>query len=105
MNDQDLLQLLKLNLEKRNSVGDELLEKLIQVAKSAIRQEGITLPDDDYTELQANAIVMYASYYYEYRRPSGDGYRTDSLFPQGMPYMLRYALNNLLFAEKMGGQT
>lgn len=94
--------MLKANLEKRNSINDGYLEKLIQAAKAAIRLEGITLPDENYTELQAQAIVMYAAYYYEYRRPSPDGYRTDNLFPQGMPYMLRYALNNLLFSEKMG---
>ncbi len=50
---------------------------------------------------EANVIVMYAAYLYEMRRPV-EG-RTDTLNPQGMPYMLRYALNNMLFAQKMGG--
>lgn len=99
MTDQDLLVLLKANLEKRNSINDEYLTQLLSAAKTAIEREGITLSESDYTIDEGNVIVMYASYLYEMRRPV-EG-RTDALNPQGMPYMLRYALNNMLFAQKM----
>ena len=95
--------MLKANLEKRNSVNDSYLEKLIAAAKAEIAREGITLSDSAYSFDEGNLIVMYAAYLYNMRRPVEDGYRTDSLYPQGMPYMLRYALNNMLFAQKMGG--
>ena len=101
MTDQELLAMLKANLEKRNSINDTYLEQLIAVAKAEIKREGINLPDNDYSADQANVIVMYAAYLYGMRRPA-EG-RTDTLNPQGMPYMLRYALNNMLFAQKMGG--
>ena len=105
MTDQDLLGMLKANLEKRNSINDSYLEKLIDAAKAGIAREGITLPDSDYSFDQGNLIVMYAAYLYNMRRPVEDGYRTDALYPQGMPYMLRYALNNMIFAQKMGGSS
>ena len=101
MTDQDLLAMLKANLEKRNSVNDTYLEQLINVAKTEIGREGITLSESDYSADEANVIVMYAAYLYGMRRPA-EG-RTDTLNPQGMPYMLRYALNNMLFAQKMRG--
>lgn len=97
--------MLKANLEKRNSLGDDYLAQLIQAAKTEISREGITLSSDAYSFDEANVIVMYAAYLYNMRRPVEDGYRTDALYPQGMPYMLRYALNNMLFAQKMGGLT
>lgn len=103
MTDQDLLALLKANLEKRNNINDDYLTQLIGVAKTEITREGITLSESEYSEDEANIIVMYAAYLYTMRRPS-EG-RTDSLYPQGMPYMLRYALNNMIFAQKMGGQS
>ncbi len=102
MTDQDLLEMLKANLEKRNRINDSYLDQLITAAKTAITREGITLSESDYTIDEANIIVMYAAYLYEMRRPASEGYRTDSLNPQGMPYMLRYALNNMLFSQKMG---
>lgn len=99
MTDQDLLVLLKANLEKRNNINDEYLTQLLSASKTAIEREGITLSEGDYTIDEGNIIVMYAAYLYEMRRPA-EG-RTDTLNPQGMPYMLRYALNNMLFAQKM----
>ena len=100
MTDLELLEMLKANLEKRNSINDGYLTQLISVAKTEIQREGVTLSEDNYSMDEANIIVMYAAYLYEMRRPA-EG-RTDSLNPQGMPYMLRYALNNMLFAQKMG---
>lgn len=100
--------MLKANLEKLNSVNDAFLSQLIVVAISEIRREGIiinttadeTTGDDLYTIEDANLIVMYAAYLYR-GRIGREGYDTAALYPQGMPYMLRYALNNRRFSQEM----
>lgn len=102
MDDQALLVMLKANLEKRNSVNDEYLVQLIEAAKKEITQEGITLAESDYPIEDANLIVMYAAHLYRGRVSNRESYKTAALNPQGMPYMLRLALNDRLFAQKMG---
>lgn len=101
MTDQDLLTMVKANLEKRNKLEDAYLTQLITAAKGSITREGIILSESDYTIEEANIIVMYAAYLYEKRRSTAEDYKTAALNPQGMPYMLRYALNNMLFSQKM----
>lgn len=101
MDDTTILTMLKANLEKRNNINDVYLTQLIAAAKEEIRREGITLPDSDYSVDEANLIVMYAAYLYRRRVGTGEGYGTTAMNPQGMPYMLRYALNNMLFSQKM----
>ena len=67
-----------------------LLRGFIDSAIEEIKREGITLDisavDDQIT------VSMYAAYLYRKRALSGDESR--------MPRMLRYRLNNRLFAEK-----
>ena len=65
------------------------LLQLIASAQEQIKREGITL---DLTEVDdCLTVSMYAAYLYR-RRAVADN---------GMPRMLRYRLNNRLFAEKM----
>lgn len=92
MTHNELLGMVKLNLQLAGSAFDDyLLTLIIPAAEAAIRQEGITL---DLSEVgDCNLVVMYASYLYRKRA------ETES--SAGMPRMLRYALNNRLFAEKM----
>lgn len=103
MDDQTILSMLKMNLEKPNRVADEYLQNLIKAAKSEIRREGIILAETDgaYSEDDANMIVMYAAYLYRNRVSTTEGYQTTAMQPQGMPYMLRLTLNNHLFSQKM----
>ena len=58
-------------------------------AEDSIRREGAALdfrnPED------AQLVVMYAAWMWR-KRDSGEG----------MPRMIRYALNNRIFSEKMG---
>lgn len=106
MTDVDILAMLKANLELATSSFDTYLGQLIDVAYSAITREGITIekedPDDDTYEYSidsiedVNLIVMYAAYLYRKRADEGS--------PQ-MPRMLRYALNNRVFAEKMSEES
>lgn len=113
MNEQAILAMLKANLEKVNSVNDAYLNQLIGVAKAEIAREGVVLNATEtedpetgeisvtYSMDDANLIVMYTAYLYRNRASNGEGYSTAALYPQGMPYMLRLALNNHLFSQKM----
>ncbi|MBR2654678.1 MAG: hypothetical protein IKD59_09040 [Lachnospiraceae bacterium] len=98
------LSLLKANLELRNKTQDDYLDHLIKSAKEEIAIEGITLND---SPGDTNLVVMYAAYLYRRRVKAGNdkGYSTEAFNPQGMPYMLRYALNNRLMSEKMRAES
>lgn len=86
---EDLLEMVKVDLQLFNSTFDNYLIQLIQVAKAEITREGITLQD---TLDDNQTIVMYAAYLYRKRASENTS----------MPRMLRYRLNNRVFAEKLG---
>ena len=88
----ETLDLTKLNLEipASNTLYDTYISSLIEAASQMIQREGIMLTD---SVEDGNLIVMYAAYLY--RKRANDA-------PQ-MPRMLRYALNNRLFSQKVGG--
>lgn len=98
MDEATILSLLKADLEKRNSINDDYLKQLIDTSKERIKAEGITL-GDSVEDMQL--VEMYAAYLYRRRTGNNEGYNTEALNPQGMPYMLRLALNNRIFAEAM----
>lgn len=82
-----LLPLLKIDLGITANAYDSRLTAYLQNAQSEIQREGITIgsnTDDD------QLVIMYAAWTWR-RRESGEG----------MPRMLRYAMNNRLFAQKM----
>lgn len=87
MTNGEMLALVKSNLAIITPTWNEYLTNLIEVAKQSIEREGITLQD---TLEDSNLVVMYTSYLYRKRAQDG----------AAMPRMLRYALNNRLFAEK-----
>ncbi len=89
-NDEALLKLLKLDLGIVTKSKDEFLVLLLGAAKKEIQREGITLQD---TVDDAHLIVMYAAYLFRKRAKDTDA--------AGMPRMLRYALNNRLFSERL----
>ena len=82
-----LLHNLKIDLGITTDVYDERLTVYLQTAQERITEEGVTLTDsvsdDDLT-------IQYAAWMWK-RRDSGEG----------MPRMLRYALNNRIFSRKM----
>lgn len=88
----ELLTMTKLNLEipAANTLFDEYISNLIDAAKQMISREGIVLTESIEDD---NLVVMYAAYLYRKRAEDT---------PQ-MPRMLRYALNNRLFSQKVGG--
>lgn len=90
MNEEVLLAALRADLGvSSQSFSDRLLEK-IQTAKARIAEEGITLEN---TTEDRDLVVMYAAWLWR-SRVSGEG----------MPRMLRYALNNRLFSRKARGE-
>lgn len=86
MNEEVLLAALRADLGvSSQSFSDRLLEK-IQTAKARIAEEGISLEN---TPEDRDLVLMYAAWLWR-SRVNGEG----------MPRMLRYALNNRLFSRK-----
>lgn len=88
MTEADLLKLLKLNLSMITTVYDDYLAHLLLTSRELISREGISLQD---TTEDNELIVMYAAYLYRKRAEDNPP----------MPRMLRWALNNRLFSEKV----
>lgn len=83
-----MLANLKIDLGITTTAYDSRLEQYLQAAATFITEQGTTL---DYNDIQdAQLIVMYAAWTWR-KRDSGEG----------MPRMLRYALNNRVFSRKM----
>lgn len=86
MTEQTILELLKIDLGIKASAYDERFTALITSARNEIEREGVLVDlDRDY-----DLIIMYAAWTWR-RRDTGEG----------MPRMLRYALNNRILADKM----
>ena len=90
MTDETILAMLKVNLQiiAGNTLQDEYLQNLIATARQMIIREGIMLTD---SIEDGNLVVMYAAYLYRKRADDAPI----------MPRMLRYALNNRLFSQKV----
>lgn len=86
-----LLSMLKTDIGITATAYDERLKQYIQTAYKNIKAEGAqTLNVEDVEDAQL--VVMYAAWMWR-RRDSGDG----------MPRMVRYALNNRVLGEKARG--
>lgn len=91
MTQEDLIKLLKVDLQLTTTAFDGYLAQLLAAAEGMIAREGVDLTDS----AEDNQLrIMYADYLY--RKRAGDN-------PQ-MPRMLRWALNNRLFGQKAGAQ-
>lgn len=89
MKDEDILTILKIDLQVSGEKLDTYLSQLIETAKEYIRTEGIELEE---TAGDGQLVEMYAAYMYRRRREEN----------AQMPRMLRWALNNRLFSQKAG---
>ena len=86
---QTLLSMLKVDLGIMSTTAyDERLTQYLENAFSSIEEEGASLDLTDAKDCQL--VVMYAAWTWR-KRESGEG----------MPRMLRYALNNRIFSEKV----
>lgn len=88
-----MLEMLKVDLGITTKAYDDRLSQVLQYSMAAITKEGATL--NTCASLQdANLVIMYAAWTWR---------RRDTM--EGMPRMLRWALNNRIFGEKMGAAT
>lgn len=84
-----ILAALKIDLGiKTTTAYDERLSQIIDASVAMITREGATLDLSNVEDVQI--VVMYAAWTWR-RRDTGDG----------MPRMLRYALNNKIFGDKL----
>jgi len=88
MTEQDRLLMLKTDLGISSEKYDVRLSQYLISAEKAIIAEGVSQLDDTALE-DCQLIVMYAAWTWR-KRDTGEG----------MPRMLRWALNNRVFAEK-----
>lgn len=90
MTDADLLAALKVDLGIVGTGYDSRLTQVVSAAQEAIAREGAVLDLSKFEDCQI--VIMYAGWLWR---------RRDSM--EGMPRMLRWALNNKVFSGKMGG--
>lgn len=88
MNDDALLAAVKTDLGIKTTAYDDRISSRIQTAKDWIAAEGATLKNSAGDD---ELVVMYAAWLWRSRMTG-----------EGMPRMLRFALNNRVFGEKAG---
>lgn len=92
MTEQDRLTMLKTDLGISSTGYDDRLKQILKSSEKAIKKEGVsTLDNTDLDDCQL--IVMYAAWIWR-QRDTG----------VGMPRMLRWSLNNRIFAEKAASE-
>lgn len=89
MTELELLAALKVDLGITSTGYDSRLTQLVASAKAAIASEGAVLDLASFEDCQI--VIMYAGWLWR---------RRDTM--EGMPRMLRWALNNKVFSGKMG---
>ena len=85
MDDAALLTALKLDLGISSAVFNDRLTARIRTAKERITAEGVTLTD---SEGDKDLVIMYAAWLWRSR-----------VTGEGMPRMIRYALNNRVLGQ------
>lgn len=88
MTTNELLALLKSDLQILSTANDTYLTHLLESALSSIQREGIEFDTNDASHQMVQ--IQYAAYLF--RKRAGD--------ITAMPRFLRYELNNILFAQK-----
>lgn len=83
-----MLEMLKIDLGITTTAYDERLGQYLSSAQQMIEREGVTALDLSTLEDQ-QLVVMYAAWLWRRRDTQ-----------EGMPRMLRWALNNRIFSEK-----
>lgn len=83
-----MLEMLKIDLGITTTAYDERLGQYLTSAQQMIEREGVTALNLSTLE-DMQLVVMYAAWLWR---------RRDSM--EGMPRMLRWALNNRIFSEK-----
>lgn len=90
MTTAEMLAALKVDLGITSTAYDDRLTQYIQAAEKNIKDEGVTLDLANNLE-HVQLVVMYAGWQWR-KRDTGEG----------MPRMVRYQLNNLIFHQHIG---
>ena len=93
MQREDVLSMLKMDLQISASQYDEYLMNMIKLAEKEIKKEGIVIEESETSGFSIEdgmLIQMYAAYLYRKRKEQ----------VVAMPRPLRYMLNNTLFSQK-----
>lgn len=88
MNNGEMLQILKHDLQLTTTANDDYLVKLLEASKKLIEREGVTLEN---TGIEGDLIVCHYAAYLFRKRASSE---------TAMPKFLRRELNNLLLSQK-----
>ena len=99
MDDNTMLEMLKIDLGISTTAYDTRLSQCLQTAALEIAREGITLTD---SMSDGNLQVMYAAWLWR-KRIGGGNEMGNTETVSGMPRMLRWLMNNRLFEEKTNG--
>lgn len=89
MDDNTMLSALKVDLGITTTAYDARLAQVLDVAEKNIKAEGATTLAPLSSFADANLVIMYAAWLWRKR---------DTM--EGMPRMVRWALNNRVFSEK-----
>lgn len=90
MNDETMLMMLKTDLGITTQAYDGRLGQYLSSAQKEIEREGVKLLPSTSVD-DANLVIQYAAWMWR-KRDSGEG----------MPRMLRWAINNRLFEVQNG---
>lgn len=98
MTDEEILAMLQVDLGELYPTEQrkDYLVQCVRAARAFIGREGIALTD---SVEDGQLVEMYAAYLVRKRATSTTG-QPDA---DGMPRMLRWAMNNRLFSQKGGG--
>ena len=88
MDQMTMLEMLKIDLGIVTKARDQRLTQLLLEAAKLIEREGAALDTDNSIE-DAGLVIQYAGWMWR-KRDTGEG----------MPRMLRWALNNRIFSQK-----
>lgn len=90
MNDEMMLAMLKVDLGLTTDAYDNRLQSMMDAARAEVIREGVDNLNTAGSVSDANLIIMYAAWMWRKR---------DTM--EGMPRMIRWALNNRVMGRKM----
>lgn len=89
MNDETMLQMLKIDLGITTDIYNDRLTQYITAAKAELEREGVVLTN---SIADGNLVIQYAAWMWR-KRDTGEG----------MPRMIRWQINNRLFGGESDG--
>lgn len=89
MNDETMLQMLKIDLGITTDIYNDRLTQYITAAKAELEREGVVLTN---SIADGNLVIQYAAWMWR-KRDTGEG----------VPRMIRWQINNRLFGGESDG--